>query len=118
MSTAPFAPVNVTELAREVLAEYAPIAAARGVDLGLTERRCGVELRRRRRRERLRTLLSNLVDNALRHTPAGGRVDVACASATARHALTVRDSGPGIPASEREHVFDRFVPRPGDAAAA
>ena len=44
----------------------------------------------------LRTLVSNLVDNAVRYTPAGGRVDVAVAAEEARVTLSVRDSGPGI----------------------
>ena len=65
----------------------------------------------------LRTLVSNLVDNAVRHTPAGGRVDVAAQRDGADVLLTVRDSGPGIPASERERVFDRFYRVPGEAAA-
>jgi signal transduction histidine kinase len=56
----------------------------------------------------LRTLISNLVDNAIRYTPAGGRVDVALADDAGRTALTVRDSGPGIAIEDRERVFDRF----------
>jgi two-component system OmpR family sensor kinase len=59
--------------------------------------------------EALATLLSNLVDNALRYTPEGGRVDVGVAIDDGRPALTVRDTGPGIPETERERVFDRFV---------
>ncbi len=53
--------------------------------------------------------LSNLVANALRYTPAGGRitVDVAADDLVAR--LTVSDSGPGIPPEERERVFERFA---------
>jgi signal transduction histidine kinase len=52
----------------------------------------------------LRILLRNLVDNAVRYSPAGGRVIVA----VAENILTVTDTGPGIPATERERVFDRF----------
>ena len=59
--------------------------------------------------EALATLLSNLVDNALRYTPEGGRVDVGVAIDAGRPVLSVRDSGPGIPESDRERVFDRFV---------
>jgi two-component system OmpR family sensor kinase len=57
----------------------------------------------------LATLLSNLVDNALRYTPQGGRVDVGVAIDSGRAMLSVRDSGPGIPEADRERVFDRFV---------
>ena len=119
VSERPFAPVNVTEVAREVLAEYAPIAAARGVDLGLAQGSAAAasDALVDGDANALRTLVSNLVDNAVRHTPAGGRVDVAAQRDGADGLLTVRDSGPGIPASERERVFDRFYRVPGEAAA-
>jgi two-component system, OmpR family, sensor histidine kinase QseC len=52
----------------------------------------------------LRILMRNLVDNAIRYTPPGGRVAVAVTAT----ALSVADTGPGIPVSERERVFDRF----------
>ncbi|MFO1372282.1 MAG: sensor histidine kinase [Candidatus Competibacteraceae bacterium] len=55
-----------------------------------------------------RTLLSNLVDNALNYTPAGGRVDVQVSRLKHEAVLTVSDTGPGIPVAERERVFDRF----------
>ncbi len=119
VSERPFAPVNVTEIAREVLAEYAPIAGARGVDLGLAEGSAAAsdDAFVDGDANALRTLVSNLVDNAVRHTPAGGRVDVAAQREGADAVVTVRDSGPGIPASERERVFDRFYRVPGEAAA-
>ena len=53
-------------------------------------------------------LLANLLDNALRYTPEGGRIDVAIDDEVGHAVLTVADTGPGIPASERERVFDRF----------
>jgi signal transduction histidine kinase len=56
----------------------------------------------------LRLLANNLVDNAIRYAPAGGRIEVR----TYRHGgdavLEVADDGPGIPAEERARVFDRF----------
>lgn len=56
--------------------------------------------------EDLRVLLSNLVDNAIRYTPAGGRVDVTMQREDGEAVIEVTDTGPGIPAGER--VFDRF----------
>ena len=115
-----FAPVNLVELARSIVGEHAAIAAARGVDLGIagdhaesaTDANAVVV---NGDAAGLRALLSNLVDNAVRYTPSGGRVDVTVKRDVRDAILAVRDSGPGIPASERGRVFDRFyrVPAPG-----
>jgi signal transduction histidine kinase len=56
----------------------------------------------------LTILANNLVDNALRHTPRGGRIDVAVQEAEGAPVLAVIDSGPGIEPAERGRVFDRF----------
>ena len=56
----------------------------------------------------LREMVSNLVDNALRHTPAQGKVGLSLTKVDDRVLLRVIDDGPGIPASEREKVFQRF----------
>ncbi|MDT5334940.1 MAG: hypothetical protein QOD90_445 [Mycobacterium sp.] len=59
---------------------------------------------------RLRQVVVNLVDNAIRHSPAGGRVSVlACRAEPAGLRLEVCDEGPGIPPAERERVFQRFT---------
>jgi signal transduction histidine kinase len=58
---------------------------------------------------RMREVLSNLVANALRHTPAGGSVVIGGAATAAEVSLTVRDTGPGIEPALLPHVFDRFV---------
>ncbi|MDX3806548.1 sensor histidine kinase N-terminal domain-containing protein [Bosea thiooxidans] len=56
----------------------------------------------------LHELVVNLVDNALRHIPEGGRVAVRLASSDAGILLVVEDDGPGIPEADRERVFERF----------
>jgi signal transduction histidine kinase len=57
-------------------------------------------------------MLNNLLDNAIKYTPPGGRIDVAVRRDTMRGKPRARveiiDSGPGIPAADRERVFDRF----------
>jgi two-component system OmpR family sensor kinase len=58
--------------------------------------------------ENLRILLGNLVDNAIRCTPPGGRIDLAARHQRPGAVLEVRDTGPGIPPEERARVLDRF----------
>ena len=58
--------------------------------------------------EALRTLLRNLLDNAIKYTPQGGRVDVALQASVDHVTLLVDDSGPGIAPEERERVPQRF----------
>jgi len=57
---------------------------------------------------RLGQVLGNLLDNALRHTPRGGRVDIAAGSDHGDVTITVTDDGDGIPAEHLPHVFERF----------
>jgi two-component system OmpR family sensor kinase len=116
LSERPFAPVNLTELAHHVIAEYAAIAAARRVDLGMVDKGgAAADTVVTGDAAGLRVLLANLVDNAVRYAPAEGRVDVAVRRIEGEVTLEVRDNGPGIPAAERVRVFDRFyrVPRHG-----
>jgi two-component system, OmpR family, sensor kinase len=59
----------------------------------------------------LRVLVRNLVDNALRYTPVGGRVEVRCSSISDTALVEVIDTGPGIAAPDRDRAFDRFYRR-------
>jgi signal transduction histidine kinase len=61
---------------------------------------------------RIRQVISNLLSNAIRHTPSGGSVKVAVTSASAQVTLTVTDAGEGIPPDLLPHVFERFVKGP------
>ncbi len=56
----------------------------------------------------VRRLVMNLLDNAIKHTSAGGRVSVALGCEDGRYRITVRDTGPGIPEDARPHIFERF----------
>jgi signal transduction histidine kinase len=58
---------------------------------------------------RVREVLANLVANALRYTPRGGRIDVAAATAEDAVTIQVKDTGAGIPAGELPRIFDRFA---------
>jgi two-component system, OmpR family, sensor kinase len=103
------------DLARDVVAEMVPLADARKIDLGISASQPAYVLGDP---EALRTLVRNLVDNAVRYTPIGGRIDVSVQDADApgtSHGAVLRvvDTGPGIPADERKRVFDRFYRTPG-----
>jgi len=108
--------IPIAELAAMVVADHAALAAARQIDLGLGEVPAHATVVGQA--ESLRALLSNLVDNAIRYTPVGGRVDVFAGMQDDRPWIEVADSGPGIPTEDRQHVFDRFyrrldTPEPG-----
>jgi two-component system OmpR family sensor kinase len=102
------APLRLDELAREVVAELVPLADLRHIDLGVA---AAAPASVSADADALRTLLRNLIDNAVRYSGEGGRVDVAVAAADSAHGgarLTVSDDGPGIAAGERARVLDRF----------
>lgn len=65
----------------------------------------------------LETLLLNLLDNACKYTPRGGQIRISVARHNGRVHLVVEDSGPGIPESQRERIFDRFYRLGGDQHA-
>ncbi len=106
-------PVNLAELVRATVARFSARADNLGIDLGAAVQTpvCVAGDARQ-----LGLLLDNLVENALRYTPRGGRVDVAAQLEEQRPALLVSDSGPGIPLAERERVFDRFYRSAGVGA--
>jgi len=112
-------PVALQAAAADAMADMHALALTRGVDLGLEAHSDAVV---RGEREALRVLVRNLVDNAVRYTPAGGRVQVRISGGADSGAgtgvgalLEVIDSGPGIPAADRARVFDRFYRRAGAA---
>jgi two-component system OmpR family sensor kinase len=53
-------------------------------------------------------VVKNLVDNAIRYTPEGGRIDLSVGVADGKAELRIQDNGPGIPLAERHRVFDPF----------
>jgi two-component system, OmpR family, sensor histidine kinase QseC len=99
--------VDVSELAALQVAESAPSASRKGVNLGLAEDSEPAAMAPAES-ELLDVLIRNLVDNALRYTPAGGRVDVSVRTTADRVVVRVVDSGPGIEPEERPRVLERF----------
>lgn len=97
--------VVLSKMARELLAEYLPLAEARGLDLGL-EDAGNVVLAAEP--QTLHLMLKNALDNALRYTPLHGEVTLRLYSEGEEAVIEVIDSGPGIPAGERDRVFNPF----------
>jgi signal transduction histidine kinase len=58
--------------------------------------------------ELIHRLVLNLIENAVKFTPEGGKVHVSLASEGGSYAIRVADTGPGIPLSEQERIFERF----------
>jgi two-component system sensor histidine kinase BaeS len=87
-------------------AAYAPQAAARQITLAVSATSEAPDVLVDP--ERMAQVLGNLVSNALRHTPAGGRIDLSAQAQGSRVALVVADTGEGIPADALPHVFERF----------
>lgn len=99
--------VDLRALLADCVAAHAPIAERRGIDLGFEGAQAATVSGDA---DSLRVMFGNLLDNAVKYTPAGGRIDVTLAARADGGGACVRiaDSGPGIPADERDRVFDRF----------
>jgi len=96
---------DLAALAREVVAANAALAGAKGVELGTAgDARLVIEVDP----VRVREVIANLVANALRHTPAGGRVEVDVRDAGDGAVIVVRDTGSGVSPADLPRVFDRF----------
>jgi len=106
-------PVALGAIARRAVEDFGIMALDKSVALRLTQ--CD-EATLAGDEDQLRILINNLVDNAVRYTPAGGEVEVRVLAAGGMVSLEVADSGPGIPPHERPRVFDRFYRVAGSGA--
>jgi heavy metal sensor kinase len=98
-------PVDLAALAADVVEAMRPLAESRGVQLSLDRPAPVLVLGDE---GRLRQVVINLLDNALKYTPEGGRVEVGALTKGGNALMTVRDTGIGIPAEHLPHVFERF----------
>ncbi len=100
-------PLDLNAYALEVSMEWVPQAIKRGIDLGFEG--AGRAQTIDADRDRLRELINNLIDNAIRYSHAGGRVTVRVEPGADGHCrLSISDDGPGIPVQERARIFERF----------
>jgi signal transduction histidine kinase len=98
-------PVPLGDVVARAIDLYRDVADAKGVSLaaGVSE-----DVVVTADRTRLEQVAANLIDNAVKYTPSGGRVDVDVRRSGDASVLRVRDSGPGIPADELSRIFDRL----------
>ena len=98
-------PVRLADVVERAVDLYHDTAEAKGVALTIAP---GEAVIVSGDRTRLEQAAANLIDNAVKYTPAGGRVDVEIARDGNRALLRVRDTGPGIPADELPRIWDRL----------
>jgi len=98
--------LDLASVAADVVELYEPLAEERKVSLALMPS-AGIFIEGNR--SLIAQALANLVDNAIKYTPPGGKVRIRAANTSADMELSVADSGPGIPAADRPRVTERFV---------
>ena len=109
--TAEPASVNISEMARGLIAEYLPMAETKNIDLGLDE---VAQLILPGTPENFRLILKNGLENALQHIPEGGEVTIKLLySNDDQSGFEILDNGPGIPVSELGRVLNPFYRLPG-----
>jgi signal transduction histidine kinase len=106
VSRSRFEPVELDRLVQDVVELYGALADERGVELLPASLPRSVV---QGDRHLLFQAISNLVDNAVKFTPSGGRVRLDVTQSSRDALVAVADSGPGIPAEARERVLERFV---------
>ena len=105
---APTTPVGLTEVIQLAVADVLPQAGLKHIDLGLSGDTPAQPVLVNGQSDALRMMLRNLLDNAVKYTPASGQVDVSLRLEGEHYVLSVEDSGPGIALEDRARVFDRF----------
>ena len=102
-----FAPEDLDglTLVADAVDRHRAAAILRSIDLVADS---GPQVLIRADRARIAQILDNLVGNAIRYTPRGGRVDVGVAAGSGRGTITVRDTGPGLTTDQLTRVFERF----------
>lgn len=98
--------LELNRLAQETTMQWVPAALEKNIDLGFESFPKAVPVRGDP--VGLGEMISNLLDNAIRYTPAGGTVTLSISYEMGGGVLHVEDSGPGIAPEHREHVFERF----------
>ncbi|MDD2913680.1 MAG: ATP-binding protein [Gallionella sp.] len=101
-----FVPLNLNQLAQECTVNWVQMALEKNIDLGYEG--ASAEITVQGDAASLMEMLNNLIDNAIRYTPAGGHITISVGTAQHGAELSVEDNGPGIEPQHRERVFERF----------
>ncbi len=113
MDAVDFKSIDLAALAQDVTELYRPLAEEKGIELELSAEP-PAEIRGQH--ELMAQAIANVLDNAVKFTPAGGRISVVVRHRNGAVVLTVADSGPGIPRADRQKVLERFVKLEGSRA--
>ncbi len=105
-ASAEIAALDLGKLAGEIAELYTPLAEERGITLRTGELEPTTI---QGSRQLLAHAIANLLDNAIKYTPSGGKVELQVRRDAQHVVLSVQDNGPGIPAADRERVLQRFV---------
>ena len=104
-AAAPASAVELGQVVRQAISDMLPQINARNMDVGMN---ADGPMMLQGDPDGLALLVRNILDNAVKYTPAGGRIEFGLSRRGSRLVMTVDDSGPGIPEAERGRVFDRF----------
>ena len=107
----PAGPVDLADVLRQALSETLAQANAKSIAVDLEG---ALDVRVQGHRDALVLLARNLLDNAIKHSPTGGRIRLRLETSPDQAAFIIDDEGPGIPPAERERVFDRFYRAEGN----
>ncbi len=105
LRAAAFQEIDLSKICADLFEFYEPVALAKSIEMTLET---PVAAPMRGDADLMREAISNLIDNAIKFTPSGGRVRLETAIVDQRPVIRVYDNGAGIPASERDKVFQRF----------
>jgi two-component system sensor histidine kinase TctE len=107
--------LDLNRISQAIAAHWAPDALQKNIDIGFEAAEHPFPVKGDE--ASLRDLIDNLIDNAIRYTPSGGKITVRVGYGSIDHSSTwleVEDNGPGIPLDQRERVFERFHRIPGN----
>jgi two-component system OmpR family sensor kinase len=101
----PYQLMSIKAVFVEVIEDLYPLVEAKNIDLGFSQ---SDEVQLNANPVRLKTLIHNLLDNAIRYTPNGGKIDLCITQSDHYIEMTIKDSGPGIASDEIDKVFEPF----------